>query len=195
MDNGELSINPILNQEDQFQGAKVDLRLDNVFQRSQTEDHTSQDSKKILNQEANEFFDPWREIVKPYDPDEGAFIIHPQEFALAETFEYVDLPSSLLGRLGGRSTLARLGIVIHATASVIDPGYSGTITLELSNFGDLPVKLYPLQRVAAITFEELEGDYPEEYIGTHGGYGPTGAVKQEDKDDENLDDKILNMSI
>lgn len=163
MEKGNLSINPILSEEEQLQDAKVDLRLDNVFWRIQAEEETHHDTREG-------FDDLLERIEVPYSGENAEFILHPGEFALAKTFEYVDIPNDLLGRLGGRSTIARQGIVVHATASVIDPGYTGCITLELTNFGSLPVILYPRQRVAAITFEQINGD-TEGYEGKYGGAG------------------------
>lgn len=181
METGELSINPVLDKEEQFQGAKVDLRLDNVFWRIQAEEQTHHNTRESFD----ELLD---KITIPYSGDEAEFILHPGEFALAQTFEYVDLPSDLLGRLGGRSSIARQGIVVHATASVIDPGYMGYITLELTNFGSVPVVLHPRQRIAAITFERVEGK-SKEYQGKFGGAG--GPVPR--KIDQDLD--IIDIEI
>jgi len=176
IEKGEMSINPILDPEEQCQAAKVDLRLDNVFWRMRVEEETHHDTR-------DKFEDILDKITIPYSGDNGKFILHPGEFALARTFEYVDLPADVLGRLGGRSSLARQGIVVHATASVIDPGYAGYITLELTNFGNVPVILYPRQRVAAITFEEIEGG-TEEYEGKFGGAGE--PIAQEIDQDLNI---------
>jgi deoxycytidine triphosphate deaminase len=81
------------------------------------------------------------------------------------------MPNDLVGLLQGRSSLGRLGVIIHATAGFIDPGYKGIITLELSNLGHLPVKLYPLQRVATIGFITIKGKVTSPY-GTQPNYLP-----------------------
>ena len=88
--------------------------------------------------------------------EEGeAFIIHPNEFALATTLEYVKIPDDLVARVEGRSSMGRLGVTMHVTAGFIDPGFEGKITLEISNIGAMPVALYPGQRVCQIVFETM----------------------------------------
>lgn len=88
--------------------------------------------------------------------EDEPFILHPGEFVLAQTLEYVVLPDDLVGRLEGKSSLGRLGLLIHQTAGLIDPGFSGTITLELSNVASLPITIYSGMPVGQITFEELD---------------------------------------
>lgn len=84
-----------------------------------------------------------------------AFMLQPGDFVLATTMESLTLPDDLLARLEGRSSLGRLGIVVHSTASVFDPGWHGMIVMELGNMGRMPVALYPGMRICALTFEEL----------------------------------------
>lgn len=84
-----------------------------------------------------------------------AFTLHPGEFILAVTEEYVSMPDDLAGRLEGRSSIGRLGVVVHSTAATIDAGFRGNITLELANMGRIPVMLYPGMRICSISFEEL----------------------------------------
>jgi dCTP deaminase len=97
-----------------------------------------------------------RDIMKTLIVDEGQpFVLHPNSFVLAVTLESVELPDDIVGRLEGRSSLGRLGIIVHATASVIDPGWRGRIVLELANHGQMPVALYPGMRVCSMTFEPL----------------------------------------
>lgn len=91
------------------------------------------------------------------------FILHPQEFVLAVTKEKIELPSSLCARLEGRSSLGRLGIVIHSTAGSINAGFRGFITLELANMGRIPVKLYPGMRICALSFEQLSSESENPY--------------------------------
>ncbi len=90
-------------------------------------------------------------IVKPDEP----FMLQPSDFVLATTIESLSLPDDLLARLEGRSSLGRLGIVVHSTASIFDPGWRGVIVMELGNLGRMPVALYPGMRICALTFEEL----------------------------------------
>ena len=87
--------------------------------------------------------------------DSEPFILQPGDFVLATTMESLTLPDDLLARLEGRSSLGRLGIVVHSTASVFDPGWRGVIVMELGNLGRMPVALYPGMRICALTFEEL----------------------------------------
>lgn len=89
--------------------------------------------------------------VKPGD----AFILQPREFALAITEETLELDDDVLGRLEGRSSLGRIGIIVHGTAGLFDPGWRGKATLELSNLGRMPVALYPGMRICSFTFEQL----------------------------------------
>ncbi|WP_147164853.1 dCTP deaminase [Pararhodospirillum oryzae] len=84
-----------------------------------------------------------------------AFFLHPGEFALGITIQRVRLPADLAGRLDGRSSLARLGLMVHATAHTIDPGWDGRITLEFFNCGPLPLALRPGMRICALSFETL----------------------------------------
>ncbi len=84
-----------------------------------------------------------------------SFIMQPGDFALATTIENLDLADDILGRIEGRSSLGRLGIIVHGTASIFDPGWTGRPTMELGNLGTLPVALYPGMRICAFTFEEM----------------------------------------
>jgi dCTP deaminase len=93
-----------------------------------------------------------RTIIVP--PDEP-FILQPHEFALAITEEILELDDDVLGRLEGRSSLGRIGIIVHGTAGLFDPGWIGKATLELSNLGRMPVALYPGMRICSFTFEQL----------------------------------------
>lgn len=83
------------------------------------------------------------------------FILHPTDFVLATTIESFKLSDDLLARLEGRSSLGRLGIVVHSTASIFEPGWRGKVVMELGNLGSIPVALYPGMRVCALTFEQL----------------------------------------
>ena len=87
-------------------------------------------------------------------PDE-AFILHPGEFVLGSTLERVALPDDLVARLEGKSSLGRLGLLIHSTAGYVDPGWDGYLTLELSNVANLPITLYPGMKIGQISFFQL----------------------------------------
>ncbi|KJR41340.1 Deoxycytidine triphosphate deaminase [Candidatus Magnetoovum chiemensis] len=87
--------------------------------------------------------------------EDEQFIMQPGEFALATTIENIEIPDDLLGRIDGRSSLGRLGLIIHGTASTFDPGWRGKATLELSNIGTMPIALYYGMRICAFSFEML----------------------------------------
>ncbi|EAQ32018.1 MULTISPECIES: dCTP deaminase [Idiomarina] len=95
-------------------------------------------------------------------PDQ-AFFIHPGEFALAVTYESIHLPDDMVGWLDGRSSLARLGLMVHVTAHRIDPGWKGQIVLEFYNGGKLPLALRPGMKIGAISFEQLSGPCERPY--------------------------------
>jgi dCTP deaminase len=154
IDRGELVIEPIISREHQIQSAGIDIRLDTrirLFKTART---------GILSVEEEIIEEEYYEIMEQkIEYDEGKqqlsiepFIIHPRTFILAQSFEYVCLPKNIMGFVDGRSSLARRGIVVHATAGSIEPGFKGHITLELGNIGELPVRLYPLTRVATVHF-------------------------------------------
>ena len=111
--------------------------------------------------------------------DEKPFILHPGEFALAVTHERVTLPIDIVGRLEGKSSLGRLGLLIHSTAGYVDPGWDGALTLELSNVANLPIALYYRMKVSQISFlrltEPAEHPYGSKEAGSkyQGQEGPT----------------------
>jgi len=87
--------------------------------------------------------------------DKDGFIIHPQEFLLGATVEKITLPNDIAAKLEGRSSLGRLGLIVHAAADYIDPGFSGWLTFELSNLSRLPIKIYSGMNIAQICFLQL----------------------------------------
>lgn len=114
-----------------------------------------------------------------------AFIIHPGEFALGTTLEWIELPHDLVARVEGRSSLGRLAVVVHATAGFVDPGFKGCLTLELSNLGRLPVALRPGMRICQIAVYQLsspaERPYgPQRGSKYQGQTGPTPSRVHED---------------
>lgn len=108
---------------------------------------------------------PYIDLKGPLDTDKlmqeivvesgEAFVMQPGDFALVTTKEHLELSDDLLGRVEGRSSLGRLGIIVHGTANIFDPGWIGRPTLELGNLGMMPVALYPGMRICAFTFEEV----------------------------------------
>jgi dCTP deaminase len=113
-------------------------------------------------------------------PDD-AFVLHPGEFVLASTFELVSLPDDVAARLEGKSSLGRLGLLTHSTAGFIDPGFSGHVTLELSNVATLPIKLWPGMKIGQLCFFRLsspaEHPYGSDLNGSRyqGQRGPTAS--------------------
>lgn len=131
----------------QLGSCMIDLQLGNTF--------------RVFNHSKTPYLDP-------QDPDtlkaataevvienKEAFILHPGEFVLAMTKEYIEMPDDLTGRLEGRSSIGRMGVVVHSTAANIECGFRGNITLELANMGRIPVMLYPGMRICSLSFEEL----------------------------------------
>ena len=122
------------------------------------------------------------------------FIIHPHELVLATTLERLTLADDLLGRLEGRSSLGRLGIIVHSTASIFHPGWHGTATMELGNLGVMPVALYPRMRVCMFTFERLSSPAERPY-GTgktkyQGQTGPLASGVWEELEDELAEEQL-----
>ncbi len=143
---GKIRITPELPPE-QFGSCSVDFRLGqefSVFEHSRHPFIDVRDSGAIQG------------IMRSIYVKEGEpFILQPREFALAITQETLELDDDVLGRLEGRSSLGRIGIIVHGTAGLFDPGWRGRATLELSNLGIMPVALYPGMRICSFTFEQL----------------------------------------
>ncbi len=95
--------------------------------------------------------------------DDEPFILHPGEFVLGQTLEWVELPDDLVARLEGKSSLGRLGLLIHSTAGYVDPGWKGTLTLELSNVANLPIALYYGMRIGQISFFRMSSAVERPY--------------------------------
>ena len=88
--------------------------------------------------------------------DNVPIIIHPGEFILASVYEYIELPDNIVGQIHGRSSIGRLGLIVHTSAGYVDPGYRGYLTLEIINVNKVPIKIYPKTKVAQIVFIETE---------------------------------------
>ena len=103
--------------------------------------------------------------------DGGIFVIHPGEFVLGRTVEVVELPEDLVARIEGKSSLGRLGLICHATAGFVDPGFSGTLTLEITNFNNVPIVLRPGLPIAQLSLMTLdtsaERPYGHPELGSH----------------------------
>jgi dCTP deaminase len=142
-------ITPLVKPEEQFGPTSVDLRLGTDFQVMRRTNLTHMDLMKDPEELSRDIQRHMQHVkVKPTEP----FILHPGEFALASTLEYVKVPLDLAARLEGRSTWGRLGLQIHATAGFVDPGFRGALTFELSNVSNIPLPLYPGVRISQICF-------------------------------------------
>lgn len=147
LERGDIVISPAPDLETQLQPASLDLRLGYDFQ---TYNYTRQ---ALIDPADPTSFEQLTSLTQLQDGER--FLVHPGEFVLATTLELVEIPNDLLARLEGRSSIGRLGIVIHSTAGYIDPGFKGQITLEVSNLGRIAVALYPRMRICQLAFEEM----------------------------------------
>ncbi len=127
------------------QPSSVDLHVDNRFRVFANSRYPYIDVKEEMP-DLTELVE-----VKPDEP----FILHPGEFVLGSTAERVGIPNDLVARLEGKSSLGRLGLLIHSTAGYVDPGWDGYLTLELSNVANLPITLYPGMKIGQISFIKL----------------------------------------
>jgi dCTP deaminase len=147
--------------DDAISGLTVDVRLGDKF--------------RVFNDHCAAFIDlsgPKSEVSAQLEKvmseeikveEDEAFYLHPGQLALAVTHESVTLPANIVGWLDGRSSLARLGLMVHVTAHRIDPGWSGRIVLEFYNSGRLPLALKPLMPIGALSFEVLSGNAEKPY--------------------------------
>ena len=147
---GRIIIDPY--DEAMVQPSSIDLRVDRFF--------------RVFENHRYPFIDPRTpqpDLTTQVEADEDTpFMLHPGEFVLGSTLEAVTLADDVVARLEGKSSLGRLGLLIHSTAGFIDPGFSGHITLELSNVATLPIAIYPGMKIGQISFYELTtaADHP-----------------------------------
>ncbi|GAA4541483.1 dCTP deaminase [Pseudonocardia xishanensis] len=167
IDSGRLGLDPW--DEAMLQPSSIDVRLDRFFRVFQNSRYTHIDPS--IQQD---------ELTSPVETSDGDnFVLHPGEFVLGSTFERVSLPDDLAGRLEGKSSLGRLGLLTHSTAGFIDPGFTGHITLELSNVANLPITLWPGMKIGQLCLFRLsspaERPYGSEGVGSkyQGQRGPT----------------------
>ena len=156
---GRIRIDPW--DESLVQPASVDLRLGDSF-------------RVFHNHRASaiDLRDPPTNLTEQVKVTDGEpFIIHPGEFCLGRTLEYVELPDDIVARIEGKSSLGRLGLIVHATAGFCDPGWRGTLTLELNNLTRVPIKLYPGLAIAQLSFMTLDAPalrpYGHAELGSH----------------------------
>jgi len=144
-----------------IQPASVDLRLGDSFRVFNNHKVTAIDLQN-----------PPENLTEEVVVEQGeAFVIHPGEFCLARTLEWVEIPDDIVARIEGKSSLGRLGLIVHATAGFCDPGWKGTLTLELNNLTRIPIKLWPGLLIAQLSFMTLdaaaERPYGSDGLGSH----------------------------
>jgi dCTP deaminase len=136
-----------------LQPSSVDLHLDRTFRVFRNNRYAYIDPRS-----------PQPDLTELLAVDgEEPFILHPTEFVLAQTLEWIELPDDLVARLEGRSSLGRLGLLIHSTAGYVDPGWKGNLTLELSNVANLPIALYFGMRIGQISFFRMSSPVERPY--------------------------------
>ena len=158
---GRVVLDPL--DDEMVQPSSVDVRIDRYF--------------RLFDNHKYAVIDPGQEQpdltrLVCVEPDD-AFVLHPGEFVLASTYEVVTLPDDVAARLEGKSSLGRLGLLTHSTAGFIDPGFSGHVTLELSNVATLPIKLWPGMKIGQLCFFQLSSPAEHPY-----GSGPYGSRYQ-----------------
>jgi dCTP deaminase len=154
-----------------IQPSSIDVRLDKFFRLFDNHKYPVIDPAKDQ---------PELTRLVEVEPEDG-FVLHPGEFVLGSTLETVSLPDDLAARVEGKSSLGRLGLLTHATAGFVDPGFSGHVTLELSNVATLPIILWPGMKIGQLCFFRLsspaENPYGSAKYGSHyqGQRGPTAS--------------------
>jgi dCTP deaminase len=139
---GRIGIDPY--DDELLQPSSVDVRVDRYFRVFRNSRYPFIDVKQAQE-----------ELTEEVSIDDEPFILHPGEFVLGSTLERVTLPDDLVARLEGKSSLGRLGLLIHSTAGFIDPGWDGHVTLELSNVANLPITIYRGMKIGQISFMQL----------------------------------------
>ena len=167
LEEGRIGIDPY--EEELLQPSSVDVRVDRLFRVFRNSRYPFIDVKQ-----------PMEELTELVEIDEDEpFILHPGEFVLGSTLERLSLPDDLVARLEGKSSLGRLGLLIHSTAGFIDPGWDGHVTLELSNVANLPITIYYGMKIGQVSFVQLsepaESPYGAGALGSkyQGQSGPT----------------------
>jgi len=148
---GRIALEPF--DEGMIQPSSVDVRVDRRF--------------RVFHNARYPYIDvrqPMEELTEAVEvTDSEPFILHPGEFVLGQTLEWVELPNDLVARLEGKSSLGRLGLLIHSTAGYVDPGWKGNLTLELSNVANLPIALYHGMKIGQISFFKMSSAVDRPY--------------------------------
>jgi dCTP deaminase len=169
LESGRVGLDPL--DLGMIQPSSIDVRLDKYF--------------RLFDNHKYPFIDPredQQELTQLVEiADSEPFILHPGEFVLGSTYELVTLPDDIAARLEGKSSLGRLGLLTHSTAGFVDPGFSGHVTLELSNVATLPIKLWPGMKIGQLCFIKLSSAAEKPYGSTEyssryqGQRGPTAS--------------------
>jgi dCTP deaminase len=164
---GRIVIDPL--DDSLIQPSSIDVRISNMFRVFRNHSRGVIDVKQDLTD--------LTELIEMPESSDGhdtdAFMLHPGEFVLGSTYERIGMPDDLVGRVEGKSSLGRLGLMIHSTAGFIDAGFDGHITLELANVASLPITLYPGMKIGQISFMEMTSPADKPY-----GQGATGSKYQ-----------------
>ena len=173
IESGSIQIDPF--EPSHVQPSSVDLRVGDGFRVFVNHKYSEIDPRS-----------PQEDLTQLVEVGEEAFMLHPGEFVLGSTLERVKLGEDVVARLEGKSSLGRLGLLIHSTAGFIDPGFEGHITLELSNVATLPIAIYPGMRIGQISFYQMttpaEFPYGSPQLGSkyQGQKGPTASRSHRD---------------
>ena len=170
LESGHIKVDPAPDYETQLGTTSLDFRLGSqfrVFKPTSTPFIDPRNAKTFDNHtdiiDVSEEEDAEQSLLPHLPEGPRAFVIHPGEFVLGMTIETIELPDDIAGRLEGRSSLGRLGIVIHSTAGHFDPGFKGTVVLEITNIGVIPILLYPGMRFCQMVFEKLTSPVETSY--------------------------------
>ena len=160
---GRIVIDPL--DEELVQPSSIDVRISHLFRVFRNHTRAVIDVKEDLQS--------LTELVEIPVGDDGvgdeAFMLHPGEFVLGSTYERIAVPDDLVGRVEGKSSLGRLGLLIHSTAGFVDAGFDGHITLELANVASLPITLYPGMKIGQVSFMQMTTPAERPYgAGAHG---------------------------
>lgn len=171
IESGRVVVEPF--DENMVQPSSIDIRVDSLFRVFHNSRYPVIDVRKPM--------EDLTELVEV--SEEEPFILHPGEFVLGSTLEKVTLPDDIVGRIEGKSSLGRLGLLIHSTAGFVDAGWSGHLTLELSNVANLPITIYPGMKIGQLCLFEMTSPAERPY-GERGRYrdqrGPTPSKFYED---------------
>ena len=142
---GRIVIDPL--DDALIQPSSIDVRISNLFRVFRNHTRGIIDVKQDMVD--------LTELVEISEHGDDPFILHPGEFVLGSTYERIAVPNDLVGRVEGKSSLGRLGLLIHSTAGFIDAGFDGHITLELANVASLPITLYPGMKIGQVSFMQM----------------------------------------